>query len=221
MSIALIAGLGNPGAEYRDTRHNIGFVVVDALARALGASWSADTRHKADVARTQTGGSTVMLARPRTFMNHSGEALGPLLRYYKLPASALCIVYDDITLAPGALKIAQRGGTGGHNGVESVLRHTGEGFTRYRIGIGGKTHPEMDLKDYVLGKFTPEERATVEARLPALVEGLRLLLRLGPTAAMNRLNRRAPERAAPPANKTATADEPPQDTTTPSPDTTP
>jgi len=201
MSLALIAGLGNPGPEYAGSRHNIGFVVVDMLAKTLVAHWAGDTRHRAEVARAQCSGKPVMLAKPQTFMNDSGRALGPLLRYYKLPPEALCVVYDDITLAPGALKITRRGSAGGHNGLASVLQHVGEGFVRYRVGIGGKPHPRMELRDYVLGKFSECEQSEIGDRLPALVAGLQLLVSRGPVEAMNQLNRRVAGRAAPPVRK--------------------
>jgi PTH1 family peptidyl-tRNA hydrolase len=189
MSIAVIAGLGNPGAEYARTRHNLGFWLVDDLAREANAAWRSEPRFQADVARAEVAGHSVWLLKPQTFMNESGLAVGPFLRFHKLPASALAVVHDDITLPLGRLKITVRGSDGGHNGITSLLAHTGPDFARVKLGIGGKAHPEMNLADHVLSRLTPEEEAALEARRPDFLRGLRLLVAEGPAAAMNEMNR--------------------------------
>ncbi|HVU37962.1 MAG TPA: aminoacyl-tRNA hydrolase [Opitutales bacterium] len=189
MSIAVIAGLGNPGPEYARTRHNLGFWLVDALARESGAVWKSESRFQAEVARAEVAGHAVWLLKPQTFMNESGLAVGPFLRFHQLPANALAVVHDDITLPLGRLKISVRGSDGGHNGIASLLAHAGADFTRVKLGIGSKAHPEMDLADHVLSRLTPAEEAALAARLPDYLAGLRLLVAAGPDEAMNQFNR--------------------------------
>jgi PTH1 family peptidyl-tRNA hydrolase len=188
MSIAVIAGLGNPGAEYARTRHNLGFWLVDALAREVRAEFHAESRFQAEVARADLAGRTVWLLKPLTFMNACGESVGPFLHFHKLPSSALAVVHDDITLLLGRLKITIRGSAGGHNGITSLLQHVGGDFTRVKLGIGGKAHPAMDLADHVLSRLTADEEAALAARLPDFLRGLHLLAQDGPAAAMNALN---------------------------------
>lgn len=188
--IQVIAGLGNPGSEYDKTRHNIGFAVVDALARAEGGIWKMEKRFAAEVCKVQIAGRPVLLAKPQTFMNESGASLGPLLRYHRWPASALVACYDEINLDVAGLKLSLNGSAGGHNGIASLLRHVGNGFVRFRIGIGQRPDKRMDLKDYVLGKFSPEAEKCMDERLPDFIEGLRLLTRVELARAMNQLNTR-------------------------------
>ena len=194
MSILLVAGLGNPGREYENTRHNLGFVVVEALARKLSLSWKKQASFEAETARwDRVGGLAVVFAKPRTFMNESGRSLGRLAGFYKLPVESIVVVYDDLNIDLGLVKISVTGSAGGHNGVASLLEHLGDGFTRFRLGIGPKQPPQMDLKDFVLGKFTPDQQALVEKNLANYVSGLSLLLEQGVTRAMNSLNRRDPK----------------------------
>jgi PTH1 family peptidyl-tRNA hydrolase len=188
MSVSVIAGLGNPGAEYARTRHNLGFWLVDALARETGATFRPEPRFQAEVARAEMAGRSVWLLKPLTFMNESGLAVGPFLHFHKLPPSALAVVHDDITLPLGRLKITVRGSAGGHNGIASLLAHAGTDFARFKLGIGGKAHPEMDLKDHVLTRLSPEEESALAARLPDFLSALRVLVTDGPDAAMNQFN---------------------------------
>ncbi len=188
MSIAAIAGLGNPGAEYARTRHNLGFWLLDALAHNAGAVWKSETRFHAQVARIELAGRPIWLVKPLTFMNDSGTALGAFLRFHKLEPASLAVVHDDITLPLGRLKVAVRGSDGGHNGIASILAHVGDGFTRVKLGIGGKAHPEMNLADHVLSRLTDAEEAALAARQPDFLKGLQLLAAEGPAAAMNQLN---------------------------------
>tara|TARA_B100001248_G_scaffold262736_1_gene261989 strand:- start:50838 stop:51440 length:603 start_codon:yes stop_codon:yes gene_type:complete len=191
MSIKAIVGLGNPGQEYANTRHNLGFMVVDALARSVGASaWKSVRRYKAMVADGTVGDTAVHFVKPETFMNDSGSSIQRLSSYYKWPPNSLIVVYDDITVELGRVKINVQGSAGGHNGVESVLRHIGPGFIRYRIGIGGKSHPEMDLAEHVLGRLMPEESAILEKNLPKFIQGIHLLVDKGPESAMNEINQK-------------------------------
>jgi len=191
MSVTLIAGLGNPGREYAGTRHNLGFTLVEALAAAEGLKWKSDSRFEAETARWDAKpGVTRLLVKPQTFMNDSGRALRGLLDFHKVAPDTLIVAYDDLNIDLGLVKVSVTGSAGGHNGVASLLEHLGGGFIRYRLGIGGARPAGMDLKDFVLGKFTPEETTLISQKLTTLVDGLRLLLASGPAHAMNLLNRR-------------------------------
>lgn len=187
-SLAVIAGLGNPGPAYEGTRHNIGFIVVDALAAACGAAFSSDSRQRAEVARGVIGGRQLWLVKPGAFVNCSGEVLGAFCRYRNLAPAAVAVVYDDITLDPGRLKISVSGSDGGHNGVADILRHMGDGFCRVRIGIGSRPDPRMDLKDYVLGRFSEDERARIDRLMPRYLTALKCLVDNGVEVAMNQFN---------------------------------
>jgi len=149
----IIAGLGNPGSRYEETAHNLGFDVARLLARRHGMRWTASNRAKAEIARGQIAGEDVMLAMPTTFMNVSGEALGPLARYYKIPESNVLVVSDDVALPWGKVRLRSGGSAGGHNGLKSIIRHLGtDKFPRVRIGC----EPEDwkgDLAAYVLAKL--------------------------------------------------------------------
>ena len=193
MSITLVAGLGNPGREYETTRHNAGWVVLEAWAKKLGLTWKASPQFEAEIARWDAPGRTCYLAKPLTFMNDSGRSVGALMRFYKVPAESVIAVYDDLNIDLGLVKVSVTGSAGGHNGVASLLEHLGDGFVRYRLGIGPKQPPQMDLKDFVLGKFTPEQQTILFQNLPNYLSGLDLLLTRGAEAAMNQLNRRDPK----------------------------
>jgi len=191
MSILLVAGLGNPGRDYADTRHNLGWIVIDAFARKHGLSWSAQPRFHSEVARwDRAPGKTLWLVKPQPYMNESGLALGALQRFHKLEPAQIAVVYDDLTIYLGLRKISASGSAGGHNGIASLLEHVGNGFARYRLGIGPKVPSQMDLKDFVLGKFTPEQQILVAQQLESHLSGLALLLDRGVDEAMNQLNRR-------------------------------
>ncbi len=194
MSISLVAGLGNPGREYAETRHNLGWVVIDAFAAKLGLTWKTASQFDAQVARwDRPGKSSCYLMKPQTFMNDSGTAVGALARFYKIAPQSIAAIYDDLTIDLGLVKVSVAGSAGGHNGVASLLEHLDSGFVRYRLGIGPKDPPQMDLKDFVLGKFTASQLAIVTQQLPHYLAGLDLLLSRGVDAAMNQLNRRDPK----------------------------
>lgn len=190
MPITLIAGLGNPGSKYRNTRHNIGRTVVEALANQVGVDFKEESRWKAGVAKCEIGGNTVLLVIPSTYMNDSGGSLGAVCRYYKIPEEDFAVVYDEIQIDLGRMKISVGGGAGGHNGLEDVLEHFEEEFVRYRIGIGPKIPPKMDMKDFVLGKFTDCQQELVNKKMPEFVDGLKLLVDRGPVLAMNQVNQK-------------------------------
>jgi PTH1 family peptidyl-tRNA hydrolase len=191
MSVTLIAGLGNPGREYAGTRHNLGFTVVEALAAAEGLKWKTESRFEAATARWDVRpGVTRLLVKPATFMNDSGRALRGLLDFHQAAVSDLIVAYDDLTIDTGSVKVSVTGSAGGHNGVASLLEHLGSGFVRYRLGINEPRPAGMDLKDFVLGKFSKEQTKLIDQKLTSFVDGLRLLINRGPAEAMNTLNRR-------------------------------
>jgi PTH1 family peptidyl-tRNA hydrolase len=191
MSISLVAGLGNPGREYAATRHNLGWIVLDAFAAKRRLAWQTQPQFEAEVARwDRPGRGTTYLVKPLTFMNDSGRSLGALARFYKVSVPAITVLYDDLNIDLGLVKVSVTGSAGGHNGVASLLEHLGDGFVRYRLGVGPKQPPQMDLKYFVLGKFTPDQNALVIQKLDHYLSGLDLLLSRGPDVAMNQLNRR-------------------------------
>ncbi len=194
MFLSLVAALGNPGREYESTSHNLGWVVLDAFAKKHGLEWKRSPQFEAEVARWDSGTlPTRWLLKPRTFMNASGRSVAAMARFYKVEPAAIVAVYDDLTSALGLVKVSVTGSAGGHNGVASLLEQIGDGFARYRLGIGPKSPAQMELSDFVLGKFTPEQQITVTQKLDHYVSGLELLLSRGTEPAMNQLNRRDPK----------------------------
>ena len=157
----LIVGLGNPGREYERTRHNVGFMALDYIAGRIGA----DIRDLKQMALTGRGvleGRRVLLVKPQTYMNRSGESVGALLRYYKLTPDRLIVVYDDVSMALGKLRVRLKGSAGGHNGVKSIIETVGDEWARVKVGVGGKPHPEYDLADWVLSRFTADELKAIQ-----------------------------------------------------------
>ncbi|MBI5690562.1 MAG: aminoacyl-tRNA hydrolase [Verrucomicrobia bacterium] len=190
MFLPVVAALGNPGREYEGTRHNLGWVVVDAFARKHGLEWRRRPEFEAEVARWEVEGGTRWLVKPQTFMNASGRAVGALARYFRVELGEIAAVYDDLTIELGLIKVTVGGSAGGHNGVTSLIEHLGPGFVRYRLGIGPKEPPQIDLADFVLGRFTTEQQIIVSQLTDHYVAGLDLLLSRGIETAMNQLNRR-------------------------------
>lgn len=191
MSIAVIAGLGNPGPKYRNTRHNIGFDLVDAFAAKCKCTWKLEAKFESETALFSfPEGRKLLLVKPQTFMNASGRALGAILRYHKLEAESLLVVYDDLTLDLGRLKLSSSGSAGGHNGVTDLLEQIGPGFVRFRIGIGAKPHKAMDLADYVLSQFSKDETKHLASQMPRYLEQLQLVIDQGIEPAMNLINQR-------------------------------
>ncbi len=184
----LIVGLGNPGREYAATRHNAGFMVVDALARHWGTDFGR-AKHQVLLAEATHGPRRVLLAKPQTFMNLSGRAVAPLVRFYRLPLDHLLVVYDDMDLPFGTLRLRPQGGHGGHKGMKSIIEALGgrRDFPRLRVGIG-RPPGRMDPAAYVLRPFSPEERAEWPWIVDRAVQGLLLWLEQGLPAAMNFLN---------------------------------
>lgn len=190
MSIAVIAGLGNPGLKYRDTRHNVGFEFADRIAKYYNSKWKRKAGFEAKVASVTDIGTRILLVKPQTFMNSSGRSLKAVLSYEKLPASSLLVIYDDITLELGRVKLSVKGSAGGHNGISDILDRVGSDFLRYRIGIGAKPHKEMNLADYVLSKFSEDEQTILAKQYPIYLEHLKLIVDKGVSHAMNLINQR-------------------------------
>ena len=184
----IIAGLGNPTSKYHGTRHNVGFDAIDKIAEENGISVDV-LKHRALCGKGIIGGEKVLLMKPQTFMNNSGEALRAAVDFYKADAeNEVIIIYDDISLSEGRLRIRAKGSAGGHNGIKSIIAHLGtEKFKRIRIGIGEK--PEhMDLADYVSGKFSAEKRIDIENSIKNASAALNLMIEQDIGAAMNRYN---------------------------------
>lgn len=188
----LIVGLGNPGPEFAGTRHNVGWMCVERLARRVGVNFDR-YRFRAQLARWDADGRTVLLAKPLTFMNRSGEAVRPLVRFYKVRLDRLMVVYDDLDLPPGKIRIRPKGSAGGHHGMESIIEKLGTSdFPRLRIGIGRPVGPGAFDPDavarYVLSPFSAAERPLIDAALDRAVEALLVWVGEGLEAAMNRFN---------------------------------
>ena len=188
----LIAGLGNPGKEYENTRHNAGFLVLDTLAQKLGADLS-ERKHRALCGKAVIGGQKVILLKPQTYMNSSGESIRAAADYYKVPPEDILVVYDDISLAPGQLRTRAKGSAGGHNGIKSIIAHLGtQEFPRVKVGIGEKP-PRMDLADYVLGHFSSGEKKIMEEAAKEAADAICEIVNVGIEQAMNDHNRRKEE----------------------------
>ncbi|NWK55194.1 aminoacyl-tRNA hydrolase [Verrucomicrobiaceae bacterium N1E253] len=200
--IKLVVGLGNPGAKYEQTRHNIGFLVVDRLVGDSGCSMSNHLRWRAHVAKLPGLGTILM--KPQTFMNESGQSVGAAVRFYKLEPEQVLVVYDDVSLPFGARRFRMSGSAGGHNGMKSIISHLGsDRFPRLKLGIGmdsrpaelagaegeaAKNKPGGSLVGHVLGKFSVEERNELENTLATAAEAVQFALSEGVEAAANAFN---------------------------------
>ena len=183
----LIVGLGNPGSEYRDTRHNIGFLVIDELARRWNTAASRE-QFEALIVKTMFDGAPVMLAKPLTFMNLSGHAVSALAGYYKVEPAEVLALTDDVALPLGRLRARREGGAGGHNGLKSLIEQLGtQSFPRLRIGVG-RGDDRRDLADHVLGRFEADERDTVSAAVLRAADATEVFLRDGIERVMNAFN---------------------------------
>lgn len=184
----LVIGLGNPGSEYQRTRHNIGFRVVDKLAEKLGWKWS-ERRSRAILASGMIGPEKVVLVKPLTFMNLSGETVGELMRWYKLQPEDILVVYDELDLPVGKLRLRTKGSAAGHNGLRNIIAHLhSDQFPRLRVGIGHPTHSRMTGKDHVLSMPSTEERILLEQAEDRAVEAIQLAITQGISTTMNLVN---------------------------------
>ncbi|MDR3999024.1 MAG: aminoacyl-tRNA hydrolase, partial [Evtepia sp.] len=158
----LVVGLGNPGPKYEWTRHNVGFLVVDELAERASIPVQ-KLKYKALTNTTVIGGQSVLLMKPTTYMNLSGESVGQAARFYKIPPERVLVISDDVALPQGKLRIRRSGSAGGHNGLKNIIAHLGtDQFPRLKVGVGGKPYPDSDMADWVLGKFTGQDKAAME-----------------------------------------------------------
>lgn len=184
----LIVGLGNPGREYQNTRHNIGFEVIETLAEEEKIVML-EHKHKAVIGKGYIGGEKVILAKPQTYMNLSGESVRQILDYYKINEKEnLIVVSDDISLPPGKLRIRKKGSAGGHNGLKNIIAHLGhDEFMRVKMGVGEKP-AGFDLADYVLGHYSTEERKVMDRARKDGAEAVHSIMADGVEAAMNKFN---------------------------------
>ena len=184
----LLVGLGNPGSKYESTRHNMGFLAVDGLARRKGFRFN-KLRFRAWTAEWMVNGEKVLVMKPVTFMNLSGEAVGEAARFYKIPPDRVLVISDDVSLPQGKLRVRRNGSAGGHNGLKNIIAHLGtDQFPRIKVGVGGKPHPDSDMADWVLSKFTGPDRQAMEAAIARAADAVTCLLSQGVDQAMARYN---------------------------------
>ncbi|MCR5149764.1 MAG: aminoacyl-tRNA hydrolase [Clostridiales bacterium] len=186
----LIAGLGNPGRQYENTRHNTGFICLDLVAEKLGVEIK-KIQFKGTTARAQIGSHSCLLLKPGTFMNSSGESIAPAAAFYKIPVEKIIVIYDDITLDVGKMRIRPKGSDGGHNGMKSIIYHlSSDAFARIRIGVGAKPRPDYDLVEWVLSSFSKQDAEKIEATADAVLDSIKLITDGNIAEAMNRYNNR-------------------------------
>lgn len=183
----IVAGLGNPGAKYEHTRHNAGFDALDYAADKWGARV---TKSKFDALTdvVTIRGKKVLLLKPQTFMNASGQAIGKACSFYKVPPERVIVLFDDISLPPGKLRLRKTGSAGGHNGIKSIIAAIGQDFPRVKIGVGEKPHPDYDMADWVLGKFSPEDRKVIDQTVKRAADAIECIMDLGLMRGMGKYN---------------------------------
>jgi len=191
----IIAGLGNPGPKYAHNRHNVGFMAADAIARRHSFSpWT--KKFRAEIAEGALAGEKVLLVKPQTFMNLSGEAVGEAMRFYKLSPADLTVLYDELDLSPGKVRIKTGGGAGGHNGIRSIDAHVGKDYRRVRIGIGHPGVKEL-VHQHVLSDFAKADRDWLQPLLDAVADNADMLVKGDDNGFMNRLSLAVPGAARP------------------------
>ena len=184
----LIAGLGNPGLKYENTRHNAGFIAIDQLAESNGVKIDR-LKFNALTAECRISNEKCLLMKPQTYMNNSGEAVGEAARFYKIPPENVLIISDDISLIPGKLRIRRKGSAGGHNGLKSIIAHLGtDEFPRIRIGVGDRENPDFSLADFVLGKFTKDEMKLITDAAEKAQKAAETIVSGNMNEAMNKYN---------------------------------
>ena len=183
----IIVGLGNPGNEYDKTRHNVGFMLIDALADNLNITLWKD-KFNAQIAEGRIGTEKILLVKPQTYMNNSGEAVGPLMRWYKLEPEDIIVAHDDMDIPAGTVRIRKKGSSGGHNGIKSLIAHLGsENFARIRLGIG-RPLPGWSVVKHVLAPFPAEDRIEVDKAIDYLIPAVKCIITDGLDIAMNKYN---------------------------------
>ncbi len=185
----LIVGLGNPGLEYEGTRHNIGFEALDSLCKKHNISLN-KMKYNAYIGESNIAGKRVLLAKPLTYMNNSGEAVGKISSFYKIEPENILVMFDDISLDVGKIRLRRKGSAGGHNGIKDIIAHLGsEDFPRIKIGVGMKPHPDYDLKDWVLSRFPKTDKEAVESAVEVAVKAVEEILARGIDSAMNKFSK--------------------------------
>ena len=184
----IVVFLGNPGPRFAGTRHNVGFMTAEKCEKATGAKIM-KSRDKALTDRISVDGHGVLLMKPQTCMNLSGDAVGPAAKYFKEPADHVIVVSDDVSLPVGKLRIRTKGSAGGHNGLKSIIAALGtDAFPRVKVGVGAPTHPDYDMADWVLGTFQNQDAADMDAAVTRAWEAVESYIRVGPEKSMDRFN---------------------------------
>ena len=184
----MIVGLGNPGSKYDNTRHNIGFACIDYICEKTGVKTD-KAKFKALYGTWKYKDQKIIILKPQTFMNLSGEAVAAAARFYKIPPENVIIIYDDVSMAVGKMRIRLKGSAGGHNGIKSIISHMEDSFPRVKMGVGEKPHPEYDLADWVLGKCTDSDRKTLSEKFDNAYQAVQLIIDGQTDKAMNLYNR--------------------------------
>jgi len=184
----LVVGLGNPGDRFAETRHNVGFQVADEIAERKNVPIQR-LKYKALTNTTEFGGTRILLMKPVTYMNLSGEAVGEAARFFKVPPERVLVISDDVSLPLGKLRIRRSGSAGGHNGLKNIIQHLGtDQFPRLKVGVGEKPHPDYEMADWVLSKFAGEDRRRMEETVKRAADAVEAILTLGVDEAMSRYN---------------------------------
>ncbi len=182
----LIVALGNPGREYENTRHNAGFMVMDRLCEMFSCEVK-KIKFKSLIGECRIGDSRVLLCKPQTFMNNSGQAVNEILSFYKLSPEQALVIFDDISLPPGKIRIKRNGSDGGHNGMKNIIYLSGKDtFPRIKVGVGAKPHPDYDLKDWVLSSFSREDAPLMKNSIQNAADAAACFVREGVDSAMNK-----------------------------------
>ena len=183
----IVVGLGNPGPKYENTRHNAGYMVVDEIARQYGCSFE-KSKFKGEIAKCNISGKKVLLLKPLTYMNLSGESVQAAASYYKLDQHNILVIFDDISLDVGKMRIRRQGSDGGHNGIKNIQMYFDRDFARIKVGVGKKPHPEYDLAAWVLSKFSKDEQKLLENVISDSVSATELIIKGEIDVAMNKFN---------------------------------
>lgn len=184
----IIVGLGNPGKEYAHTRHNVGFETIDILADRMGIEVE-EKKHKGLCGKGILAGQKVILLKPQTYMNLSGDSVGEMAQFYKIPPENIIVINDDISLDVGRIRVRPKGSAGGHNGLKSIIyRLNSDTFPRVKMGVGAPKHEDYDLADFVLGRFTKEEIPVMEDAIVKAEKAVAEIIKNGVQSAMNKYN---------------------------------
>ena len=184
----LIAGLGNPGTKYENTRHNMGFRAVELLAEQKGVKLN-KVKFKSAYNLMEFAGARCLVMKPQTYMNLSGEAVREAAQFYKIPPDHVLVIYDDVALPVGKLRVRPTGSAGGHNGIKNIIAHLGtDQFPRIRVGVGAPEHPDHEMIDWVIGKFSPAEKKVVDEAVSRALDAVLCVIERGVNEAQNRYN---------------------------------